>query len=692
MTFALPTALILSALALPIIAFYILKVRLRRVPVSTNLFWKQIYEEKPPRSIWQHFRHLLSLLLQLLLLLLIVLAIADPYFSWQLLQARRLVIVIDHSASMRATDVAPSRLEAARTAALNVVDGLRFRDEVAIVLAGSTPEVVVGMTGHAPTLRDAIDQIQVSDNPTQIDSAIELGRQLIGNHPHGQVIVMTDGCVDAGQLGERSQAFDQSRASDETAVVAGTPVEFRLFSSDAANVGITQLQVRRSLIDPLGYEILASVKNASTKLVACRLEMTLNDIPVDVIPLTLKPEELWSRSIEKTSLEGGPLQAVLTNIRDGDATNGADSGELDQLDTDNAAWALLPSRSTQQVLIVTAGNLFLQKVFEANPLVEVTVRKDFPELWPADSIIVLHRDVPLTIPSGNVFVVDPVGSCDLWNQGTALENPIVTDQDKSSPLMNHIRLDNVLMPEARQLQFRTPPHSLAKTISGEIVYADVKRTDGKCLVLSVNLDRSDLAFRTAFPIMVANSLGWFAGQTGELQESLATGSMTSVTLESPLLRPTANATVPAEGHLLVPQTSAGGLMLISPSGTTSAVFTDTAQAASAIRSDVSVATDAGPVTSIVGPLIEVGIWTVSEQSSSADATESTAAKRLTEVAVNLASERETDLRPLQQLVDSPQTQITSAGWFSRPLWFYLIIVACVLTSLEWFLYQRRFIS
>ena len=211
-------------------------------------------------------------------------------------------------------------------------------------------------------------------------------------------------------------------------------------------------------------------------------------------------------------------------------------------------------------------------------------------------------------------------------------------------------------------------------------------------VLSVNLDRSDLAFRTAFPIMVANSLGWFAGQTGELQESLATGSMTSVTLESPLLRPTANATVPTEGRLLVPQTSARGLMLISPSGTTSAVFTDAAQAASAIRSDVSGATDAGPVTSIIGPLNEVGIWTVSEQSSAADATESTAAKRLTEVAVNLASERETDLRPLQQLVDSPQTKITSAGWFSRPLWFYLIIVACVLTSLEWFLYQRRFIS
>ncbi len=72
MLFAVPTALWLAAIALPIIALYILKVRLRRLPVSTNLFWKQIYDEKPPRSIWQQLRHWLSLLAQLLLLRLLV--------------------------------------------------------------------------------------------------------------------------------------------------------------------------------------------------------------------------------------------------------------------------------------------------------------------------------------------------------------------------------------------------------------------------------------------------------------------------------------------------------------------------------------------------------------------------------------------------------------------------------------------
>ena len=690
MSFALPIAFTLAALAVPIVALYVLKVRLRRVAVSTNLFWKQIYDEKPPRSFWQHFRHLLSLLLQLLCLLLIVIAIADPYLSRELLKSRRLVLVIDNSASMRATDVAPSRLDAAKAAALEIMDGLRFRDEVAIVLAGSTPEVVVGMSGNTPTLRDAINAIPFSDSPTQLTAAIDLGRQLIGQHPHAQVVVLTDGAVDSMELSSAlvSEAIEAPTESLPAAAVAPsdsaanstTPVEYRLFATDASNIGITQLQVRRSLIDPLGYEILASVRNASANPIACRLELSLNDIPVDVIPLKLKPEERWSRSIEKTSLEGGRLRGVLTQIQANDEadvsekSNGTDFNIHDLLPTDNSAWAMLPGRRTQRVLIVSQGNLFLQKVFEANPLVEVTVRKDFPERWPADSIIVLHGKVPSILPPGNVFVVDPIGSCDQWEQGDVIENPIVTEQDNLSPLMTHIRLENVLIPDAKQLLFRTPPHSLAKTLSGEIVYAEVKRPDGKCLVLSVNLDRSDLVFRTAFPIMTANLLGWFFGSTGELQPSLPTDAVTTVTLDE-----TAGA--------------AENLKLISPEGVSSPVVVTAGTDSQTVNSSATDPLTAdGLAETTIGPLNEVGVWAVIRGVKDAQTNVDSPDQVLAEVAVNLADDRETDLRPMKELIESPQMHFPSAGWFSRPFWFYLILMACVLTTLEWFLYQRRLIS
>ena len=91
MNLANPTALLWALLAVPIVVFYILKLRLRRVPVSTVIFWRQIFEEKKPRSLWQRLRHLISLLVQLALLLLLVGALAEPFFAWEANEAKRIV-------------------------------------------------------------------------------------------------------------------------------------------------------------------------------------------------------------------------------------------------------------------------------------------------------------------------------------------------------------------------------------------------------------------------------------------------------------------------------------------------------------------------------------------------------------------------------------------------------------------------
>src|SRR6478672_11853057 len=165
MNLANPLALVWAGLLIPVVVFYILKIRLRRVPVSTVIFWRQIFEEKKPRSLWQRLRHLLSLLVQLALLLLLIFALAQPFFAWEANEAKRVVLVLDNSASMNATDVAPSRLARAKEAAQRVIAGLRFRDEMAVVVAGTQPQVVCGLTGHQRTLREAIDAVAGTDGP-----------------------------------------------------------------------------------------------------------------------------------------------------------------------------------------------------------------------------------------------------------------------------------------------------------------------------------------------------------------------------------------------------------------------------------------------------------------------------------------------------------------------------------------------
>lgn len=704
MSFAVPAALMLTAIALPIIALYVLKVRLRRMKVSTNLFWKQVYEEKPPRSLWQNLRHLISLLAQLLLLLLLMLAVADPFFSWQALQARRIVVVLDTSASMKATDVSPSRFEAARSAVHRLLNGLRFRDEVAIVSAGLQPEVVLGMASHTPTLRRALDAVHPSDTVATLDAAIELAKQLIGEHPHGQVLVFSDGCAQrpsdadsttlttlateaATQLSESSPAAsnlaeaEQSASNGETSNKTGdekqtvsVQVVHHTLATSASNVGITQFQARRSLIDPIGYEILVTLHNASDIAIKGRLELELDEIPVDVIPFDLSPNQTWTRTVEKTSLEGGVLRGTLQQLAASDSQPNAEPSNtlpLNTLPTDDIAWAIIPPRKIQDVLIVSPGNLFLRKVFEANPLVNIQVLNQLPETWPANTLVVLHRLIPEKLPAGQVLVVDPESDSNAWKLGDAIENPIVTEQDQDSPLMTHIHLDNVLLPQARRIDFSEPAIPLAATVTGETIYALLNRTDGPCLVLSVNLERSDLAFRTSFPIMTTNALSWFAGQPGELQPALSGGQLTQL---NPLAIPSTStndqSAEKSVGESTVDMNATlrqHKLRLLSPTGAETPV-----------------------VSQQVGPLDEIGIWRVALASESDPASEPQIFQRY---AVNLANAAETDLRPQEEKLaaQADDADLTTA-WFSRPIWFYLIVAATLFCALEWFLYQRRVIS
>jgi hypothetical protein len=65
---------------------------------------------------------------------------------------------------------------------------------------------------------------------------------------------------------------------------------------------------------------------------------------------------------------------------------------------------------------------------------------------------------------------------------------------------------------------------------------------------------------------------------------------------------------------------------------------------------------------------------------------------LTQIAVNLANANETDLRPAESMLKDTVPTVLASGWFSKPIWYYLVAFATALVAIEWFLYQRRIIT
>ncbi|MCP4782008.1 MAG: VWA domain-containing protein [Fuerstiella sp.] len=631
MSFSTPAAFLWALLAVPIVIFYLLKIRMRRMPVSTLMFWEQVFDEKQPRSVWRQLRHLLSLLLQLLFLSLLVSAVTDPFLQSDVREQRRLVVVVDTSASMQAlSDNGDSRLVTAKSQIGQMIRSLKPRDEIALLVAGGRPRVACGLTSHQRTLQNRLDEIVPTDGPTRVIDAVKIGRRLAASRENTQIVVVTDGCF-AGAAG---------LAAEDHVVWS------QVGASSGNNVGITRFQVRRSLLDPIAYQILIEVGNFSDKAVECGLDLSLGGELLDVVPLKLAAGEIWTDVFEKTSIVGGVVSADLQSV--------------DDLAADNTAGAILPARLKIPVTLVTDGNWFLQRALEANDIVDLTLAAEVPQKPSPEGVLILHRNIPEQVPAGNVFIVQPTTATDLWDIAGAIEQPLVDKQDTSSDLMRHIRLDNVLMPEALKLIPKVDYTALVESISGEPLYLQIPHDDGHALVLPVNIDQGDLPLRTAFPIMLTNALSWFAEGKGEFSKAMAAGN-TSVLLVPPELQKIARRHND-QFILTAPDHARRNIRVIDGH-------------------------------CVIGPLEQAGIWTLRGPASDVEiADENSAAERSPSllIACNLADRSESDLRVPETI--QPRQKILSAAFGGRPIWFYLVIAAFLLTIIEWLLFQRRRIS
>ncbi len=676
--FANPVGWWWAALAVPIIAFYILKVRLRRQPVSTMLFWDKVFDEKKPRAWWQQLRHWLSLLLQLAMLMLLVGALVDPLWSWQKNQRRKIVLVVDNSASMAVTEDGQSRFDQAKLTASALARSLRVGDEMAVLTAGGNTKVAIGLTGHVGSLLEAISRIALTDSPNSLTAAVQMAKRLVPESPQSKVMILTDGCDSA------IEALQQ----DATVTVYG-------FGSPKENLAITQFQVRRSLLDAIGYQVLVEVSNLGTEAKKCRLELNLESDLVDVVPIELAAGASKTLHLDHASAKGGRLIAQLDSA--------------DGLEVDNRALAVLPTRRKMPITLATSGSVFLKSVLESIPLVDLSVVEALPESWKGhrDSILVLHQDVPEKLPPGKLLVINPRKSCDLWTVGDAIETPLVSTVVDTSPITQHVRLTNVLFPEARAMTFTSASDVLIKTPLDEPLLVHLRRAGGDVLVLNVNLDLGDLPLRIAFPVLMKNAVEWFQGSQGELQPALATGQSTTVRLPQASSVPgnasttsTAKDDSPTdsnenekEGIEVVKADEASGLtsefMLRSPAAELTPLARDELQA-------------------VLSTLNYCGLWTIgtrdalkSDPWATLDA-ESGQAKseavtllapddpQLVRLAVNLCNREESDLKPRIELESPNDFAMLSLG--GRSIWFYLVIAGLILAAIEWWLYQRRVVG
>ncbi|TGD90451.1 VWA domain-containing protein [Mycolicibacterium sp. CH28] len=172
--------------------------RQRRVLRFANMELLESVAPKRPNR----WRHLPAFLLVASLLLLTV-AMAGPTHDVRIPRNRAVVMLtIDVSQSMRATDVEPSRLAAAQEAAKQFADQLTPGINLGLIAYAGTASVLVSPTTNREATKAAIDKLQLADRTatgeaifTSLQAIATVGAVIGGGDtpPPARIVLMSDG-------------------------------------------------------------------------------------------------------------------------------------------------------------------------------------------------------------------------------------------------------------------------------------------------------------------------------------------------------------------------------------------------------------------------------------------------------------------------------------------------------------------
>ena len=158
---------------------------------------ESVAPQRPSR--WRH----LPAVLLVSSMVLFTIAMAGPTHDVRIPRNRAVVmLVIDVSQSMRATDVSPNRLVAAQEAAKQFADQLTPGINLGLISYAGTATVLVSPTTNREATKNAIDKLQLADRTatgegvfTALQAIATVGAVIGGGDepPPARIVLMSDG-------------------------------------------------------------------------------------------------------------------------------------------------------------------------------------------------------------------------------------------------------------------------------------------------------------------------------------------------------------------------------------------------------------------------------------------------------------------------------------------------------------------
>ncbi|HZP80455.1 MAG TPA: BatA and WFA domain-containing protein [Chthonomonadaceae bacterium] len=499
-----------------IVLMYILKLRRKDVVVSSTYLWRQVIRDVQANAPFQKLRKNLLLLLQLIIATLVILALARPFVRAFAMGGRNIVVIVDTSASMRATDVAPSRLDAAKRKAQELVGQMRPGDRMMILSAAARPEAATGFTDERAELRRAIDNLKPHDTPTNMRDALNLAADLVAarkDSDNGRIELISDGGFEA-QSGSAAAGPSYTLTNLN---LGKTHIAFHPIGSGHDNVGITAVDFRRNLGEEKTLQLLVVTHNYSDQPRTFTEEVYAEDNLVEAHEVTLPPNGEDTQPYDLPEPDRPLPMRVKLDVKDA-------------LAADNEAALIVKPRRPIKVLLAGKENLFLENALNVDPAVELSKTAAFTSGKGYD-VVVFNEEAPAKLPEGNYLFLHCVSDQAPVKVAGSAANVAPADWERDHPVLRYVDFGSDRFGSALKATTLGWGRELAVAESGSLISVGEKgRMRAEFVAFALN--ESQFPLRVAFPIFLSNSVHWLG--TGDEDSELgqiATGS--PITIPAP---------------------------------------------------------------------------------------------------------------------------------------------------------------
>ena len=601
------------------------------------MLWPRSTEDVQANTPFQRLRRSWLLLLQLLVVVALVAALGRPVLIAGASPSARVILLIDRSASMNARDDADgTRLEAAKAAARETVQRFVRRHEPAelmVVAFASTAQVVSGFESNRQLLLEAIDSIEPTDEEANLAEALALagafasGDEAADERPP-DVVLYSDGGV-----GTPTETRGFTLPAGELRFVGVGPSPPRPVN----NVGIVALGARRDYRDPARVLVFARIVNAGPHPIDTTATLRVDGEPVEIrkvhLPAAGKEGPGEAPVSYDLALSRGALLTVV-------------SGYRDDLSADDAAALVLKPPAAPRVALIhppEGPDPFLASLVEAIDSDRLVVRppppaEELPALADEYDLVILDR---VSLPrrpdvSTLSFAASPGGVA--LRPGRRPGGQRILSWDRQHPLLRHVSLDALVYAGSGGYDLPEAAVALAHGPDGPVIAVMAAR-GARHVLVGFSLTQSNWPMDVSITVFMQNVLDYLT-LSGRGATALAFAPGEPITVRA----------LPEARRL-------------------------------SIRGRSIAEVEVGPGGEVTLPVLRrAGVYRVEGAAPPHD-----------RIAVNMASDLETDIRPRGSLVVNGRAAEAGAVREAAPLelWPALAAVAIALLALEWIVYCLR---